>query len=166
MAPAMVRLAELLAPDDTRAIVTPRHAAWLDIGPVDLGADTVTLQRDGLLLAAITPVDAGRLRLSAWRALDGHAIGLLLALAHDAAAPEPVALHSTWQRALAAATDPRHASEQGPSGLAHWERGCGSTHDDGRQSADWQAEEALPTRRAACVAAEIDTFHALRGARR
>ena len=60
--PAMDRLAELLAPDDARDVVSAAGDHWwLEVGPVDLGGKLVTIQRGDALIAAITARDDGRL---------------------------------------------------------------------------------------------------------
>ena len=52
--PALDRLAELIAPDDPRpAIAAGGDTWWLEIGPVDLGAPVITIQRRDQLIAAI-----------------------------------------------------------------------------------------------------------------
>jgi hypothetical protein len=61
--PAMDRLAELLAPDDARDVVSAAGDHWwLEVGPADLGGKPVTIQRGDVLIAAITTRDDGRLR--------------------------------------------------------------------------------------------------------
>ncbi|MGY1457076.1 MULTISPECIES: hypothetical protein [unclassified Luteimonas] len=164
MAPAMARLAELLAPEGTPGIVTAGGGTWLEIGPIDLGADVVTLQRGELLLAAITPRDDGRLRLAAYRPLDGHALRMLLALPRPSTSPGSADQRGHWERAqdAAAGDGPRQAGNEGLSYLAHWTRGLGIA-DDGRELPEWRSQTELPARESGCVAAEIDTFLALSG---
>ena len=44
--PAIDRIAELLAPDDAREVLSAAGEDWwLEIGPVDLNANLVTIQR-------------------------------------------------------------------------------------------------------------------------
>ena len=62
--PAMSRLAELLAPDDGRDVISAAGDHWwVEVGPVDLGDKLVTVQRGDDLIAAIAPRDDGRLRV-------------------------------------------------------------------------------------------------------
>jgi len=65
------RLARQVAPDDGRETVTAAGDNWwIEIGPVDLNAKLVTVQRGDFLIAAISRRDDGRLRVSAYRPLD------------------------------------------------------------------------------------------------
>jgi hypothetical protein len=69
--PAMDRLAGLLAPDDAREVLSASGDDWwLEIGPVDLEASLVTVQRGDDLVAAITRREDGRLRVAVFRPLD------------------------------------------------------------------------------------------------
>lgn len=68
---AMDRIAELLAPDDEREVITAAGDHWwLEIGPLDLNTKLVTIQRGDALIAAITPRNDGRLRVAVFRPLD------------------------------------------------------------------------------------------------
>jgi len=61
---AMDRLARLLAPDDDREVISAAGGNWwLEIGPVDLNAELVTVQRGESLIAAIAAREDGRLRV-------------------------------------------------------------------------------------------------------
>jgi hypothetical protein len=162
MEPAMARLAELLAPDDARDAITAEGKGWsLDIGPVDLAGDVVTLQRVGTLLAAIAPGEEGRLRLAAYRPLDGRAIELLLALAATSDLQPVVPSGAHWQRAWNAAAD--IGKQHGDGSLTHLCRGGvgAAIGDDGGEAVAVRAQHPA-SRRPACVAAEIGTFHMLR----
>lgn len=60
MEPAMDRLAELLAPDDTREVISAAgNHWWLEVGHLDLGGKLITIQRGDALIAAITARDDG-----------------------------------------------------------------------------------------------------------
>lgn len=79
--PAMDRLAELLAPDNAEEVISAAGDDWwLEIGPVDLEAKLVTIQRSGTLIAAITTRDDGRLRVAVFRSLDGKSAERLIEL--------------------------------------------------------------------------------------
>ncbi|QDW66023.1 hypothetical protein [Luteimonas granuli] len=150
MEPAMARLAELLAPDDPReSIIAQGEDWWLELGPVEPEeADALALQRGDALLAAIAPREDGRLRVAAYRPLDGRALEILLALASvPGASAEATDPRTCWERAQEAAsgTGP-HASAL--DGLARLSRGQ-------------PADADLAPRKPACVVAEIGTFHML-----
>ena len=51
---------------------------WLEVGPVDLCMDIVTVQRQRQLIAAIQPREDGRLRVATYCTLDARAILLLI----------------------------------------------------------------------------------------
>lgn len=144
--PAMARLAELLAPDDPRPVLTAQGEDWrLDIGPVDLDAAVVAVQRDDALLAAAAARADGRLRVAAYRPLDARAIGLLLALARAPAV--------TGGTADTAGSD-------GLASLVHWPGGLG-VDAAGREHPHWHAQRGATARSPACVVAELGTFHML-----
>jgi len=165
--PAMARLAELLAPDDPAGILTAEGPDWwLEVGPVDLGGDIVTLQRGDALLAAIAPRDDGRLRVAAYRPLDARAIEALLALAHGGRQlPGQKRPHGHWERARDAAASSRPRANAGSlSHLVRWPSGLGIGHG-GQDVPEWRALAVLEARRPACVVAEINTFDAAGAAR-
>jgi hypothetical protein len=73
--PAMQRLAELLAPGDSREVLTAQGDTWfLELGPVDLSSIIITIQRHDYLIAAIAPRQDFRLRVAAYHPLDAKAI--------------------------------------------------------------------------------------------
>ena len=162
--PAMARLAELLAPDDARDIVTTRGDDWwLEIGTVDLEGELVAIHRGQSLLAAISDRGDGRLRVAAWRPLDADAIRLLVSLAFvPATAAGAADARSSWERALdaSAGRGQQVADGEGRACLAYWRQGPGSG-DDGDVLADWRAQAESQPRRPACVAAEIGTWYTL-----
>jgi hypothetical protein len=168
MEPAMARLAELLAPDDARESVTAEGGDWwIEVGPLDLTGEVIALQRDDTLLAAITARADGRLRMAAWRSLDGHAIGLLLAMARSGPTPGTPDQRTAWQCARDAATAAEQptADAKGLTCLSWWNPGPGNGAGGGEVSG-WRAQADQPVRRPACVAAEIGTFHMRGDARR
>ncbi|TXS93263.1 hypothetical protein [Parahaliea aestuarii] len=126
----------------SRGLAPPRVASderwWLELGPVDSARELITLERDGSMLAALSPTDGGRLRLTAYRPLDGHSLERLLYLA---AHPHPrFGVHmrvNNWQLAVdeAADADNFFASEQGDSYFAHWPGGLGGEGEFGGQTA-------------------------------
>ncbi|MGY0650375.1 hypothetical protein ACW7GZ_00670 [Luteimonas sp. A537] len=148
MEPAMARLAELLAPDDAGECLAAEGAGWwIEIGPVDLGGAVVALQRDDALLAAIAQRADGRLRMAAYRPLDGHSIELLVGLARGDVQLADVPLHA--------------AGEAGLPGLSRWSADPGSGPGLETQPA-WRTQPALAARRPAFVLAEIESWDLLR----
>ena len=80
--PAMARLAQLLAPEDDQSDTASVQGDdwWLELGPVDLDAEIVTIQRDDELVAAIAPREDGRLRVAVFRPLDASSATSLINL--------------------------------------------------------------------------------------
>lgn len=157
--PAMARLATLLAPaDDHRESVTVKGDGWwLEIGPVDLEGEVVTLQRDYEILAAISPRADGRLRAAVFRPLDASSAAKLRALAQR---PDPdgrVCGHAdNWQyaRDIAAAPGQRYVAESDRAYLSDWPHGVGTLHD--QTASPVYLVDRLPTpRRPAEVAIEL-----------
>ena len=69
----MDRLAELVAPDDARDVISATGDHWwIEVRHVDLGGKLVTIQRGDALIAAITARDDGRLRVAVFRPLDAR----------------------------------------------------------------------------------------------
>lgn len=63
--PAMDRLAELLAPNDPRPVLSASGEEWwVEVGPVKLDGPIVTIQRGDKLVAALSATDGGRLSVS------------------------------------------------------------------------------------------------------
>ncbi|MEN1939698.1 hypothetical protein WCE41_02670 [Luteimonas sp. MJ246] len=147
MEPAMARLAELLAPDDARECTAEGEDWWIEIGPVDIDGAIVALQRDDTLLATVTQRGDGRLRMAAYRPLDGRSIELLVGLARGEARLADVPLHAT--------------TDAGLSVLSRWDADPGPG-SGGHTLPAWRAQPALPTRRPACVLAEFGTWDLLR----
>lgn len=163
--PALQRLAELLAPDDSRDVLSAEGEDWwLEIGPVDISVEEmVTIQRDGALIAAIVPRRDGRLRVAAYRPLDAKSLAYLIALSHK---PHPVhgvsMRENNWEYALdsSAANGNHYASAEGLAYLSYWKNGLGISHD-GSILPDWRAQIDLVPRPLTCVVAELGVYYML-----
>ena len=146
---AMERLSELIAGDDARPLITARGEDWwIEIGPVDAAAECISMRRGDSLLALLANRGDGRLRLAAFRPLDGSAIATLLALSRIDGDDGAASAAQAWARARATAD------------------ASGATPDDDttpflvhQPAADVGDARA---RRPACVAAELSTWDALR----
>lgn len=151
--PAMQRLLELLStPTSEASIEAEAEAWWLEIGPVPLDQELITINRNGYLLGAMRPNEEGRLIASSFRPLDAHTLRLLTRLS---ARPHPrhgVAMRSSnWEYALdsAVTADNFYASNHDLPYLTH------------RASGIWgQDIEAHP---AAHTAMQLDIFSKLNG---
>jgi hypothetical protein len=165
--PALSRLAELLAPEDPRQIVTVEGDDWwLELGPVNLEAEIVTLQRGGHLLAAIAPRADRLLRVAAYRPLDGAAIQCLIALGR---VPHPVHGVSmgrdSWEYALdsACGNGQFYASIEGRCYLSWWGYGLGLSEDRSLVP-EWRAQLGLEPRAPRLVATELGVYYSLASA--
>jgi hypothetical protein len=163
--PAMARLARLLAPDDdTRDTVTAiGDDWWLELGPVDLAGEIVTIQRDNELVVAIARRDDGRLRAAAFRPLDASSANKLLILAQNPHPDGGVCMReNNWEYALDASAGmaQAYAAEEGSAYFSYWQRGIGTFHD-GKTSAIFRAHRNLAARRSAEVAIELGLHYEL-----
>jgi hypothetical protein len=100
--PRIDRLAELIAKDEGRnEIVAIGNNWWLEIRLVDLNRKIVTIQRSDELIAALSPTSDGRLRVSAFRALDAKSLRYSISLGQ---VPHPEAgvcmRENNWEYAL------------------------------------------------------------------
>jgi hypothetical protein len=131
--PAMDRLAELLAPDDARDVMSVASDHWwLEVGPVDLGGKLVTIQRGDALIAAITARDDGRLRVAVFRPLDAKSAEYLIGLGQVPHPEHGVCMReNNWEYALdcSAGSGNYYAADRGEAYLSYWEKGLGISHD-------------------------------------
>ena len=124
--PAMVRLAEILAPDDPREYLTAQGDTWfLELGPVNPRETLVTIQRGNALIAAIAPRDDYRLRVAIYRPPDAKAIRYLLELGKTPHPEYGVCMRdNNWEYALDHANHDfasAMACERGESYLSYWQ---------------------------------------------
>jgi hypothetical protein len=162
--PAMDRLAELLAPDDAREIISAAGDHWwLEIGPVDLGAKLVTIQRGGALTAAITAREDGRLRVAVFRPLDAKSAEYLIGLGQVPHPEHGVCMReNNWEYALdsSVGNGNYYAASRGEAHLSYWEKGLGISFD-GSEVPGWGKQLGLVARPAARVVAELGIYYTL-----
>jgi len=104
--PAMLRLAELLAPYDDRPEVSAAGDTWwLELGDLNLHSPLIAIERDGEIVAATSKREDGRLRATAFRPLDGKSANMLISLSLK---PHPVhgvsMRENNWEFALDSAS--------------------------------------------------------------
>ncbi len=164
--PAMNRIAELLAPDDTRDVISAAGDHWwLEIGPLDLSAKLVTIQRGDALIAAITPRNDGRLRVAVFRPLDAKSAEYLIGLGQVPHPEHGVCMReNNWEYALdcSAGNGNNYAADRGEAYLSYWEKGLGISWD-GSDVPEWRKQIHLVARPAAHVATELGVYYALSG---
>lgn len=156
--PAMNRLAQLVAPDDLRPLLSATGEEWwLEVGPVDLCRPIVTIQRSDQLIAAMTATDRGCLRIAAYRPLDAKSASYLTGLAVKPHGEHGVCMReNNWEYALdcSAGSGNFYTFTRGEAHLSNWVDGIGMV-SDGTQNAHWLAMSGLTSRPAAVVVAEL-----------
>jgi ADP-ribosylglycohydrolase len=164
--PAMSRLAQLLAPNDNQEVISAAGEDWwLEIGPVDLRARLVTIQRGEHLIAAISPRDDGRLRVAVFRPLDAKSAEYLTGLGR---VPDPVhgvcMRENNWEYALdcSAGTGNAYAAMAGEAHLSYWEKGLGLSWDD-TEVPQWRQQMNLSPRPASEALVDLGVHHSLTG---
>lgn len=162
--PAMDRLAELLAPDDAREVISAAGDHWwLEIGPVDLGTKLVTIQRGDALVAAITAREDGRLRVAVFRPLDAKSAEYLIGLGQVPHPEHGVYMReNNWEYALdcSAGNGNYYAADRGEAYLSYWEKGLGISWD-GSDVLEWRHQRNLVARPAARVVTELGIYYTL-----
>ena len=164
--PAMDRMAELLAPDDARDVVSAAGDHWwLEVGPVELGGKLVTIQRGDALIAAITARDDGRLRVAVFRPLDAKSAEYLIGLGQVPHPEHGVCMReNNWEYALdcSVGNGNYYAADRGDAYLSYWEKGLGISWD-GSNVPEWRKQLDLVARPAARVVAELGVYYTLSG---
>lgn len=160
--PAMERLAQILAPDDPRPVLSATAQEWwLEVGPVSINGPIVTIQRGNKLIAALTPTDGGRLRVAAYRPLDAKSAKYLTDLAMKPHAEHGVCMReSNWEYAVdcSAGNGNFYAFTRGEPYLSYWERGL-SQVSDGTVQPQWTAMKSLLSRPPSMVVAELGIYY-------
>jgi hypothetical protein len=163
--PAMARLAQLLAPADdlSETASVQGDEWWLELGPVDLDGELVTIQRDDELVAAIKPRADGRLRVAVYRPLDASSAASLINLSRHPDEDGKVNLRDNhWEYAKDASCSMGqvYAAEAGDSYLSYWQFGMGILHDRS-ESPVFRPQRTLTSRRPAEVATELGIYYEL-----
>jgi hypothetical protein len=163
--PAMARLATLLAPDDDRrdTVTVIGDEWWLELGPVDLAGEIVTIQRDDELVVALACRADGRLRAAAYRPLDASSANKLIILAQNPHPDGGVCMReNNWEYAkdASAGMAQAYAAEEGSAYFSYWAHGIGR-YDNGTDSPIFRAHRNLTPRRPAEVATELGLHYEL-----
>lgn len=157
----------MLAPEDARELIdVAGDTWWLEIGPVDLGKEIVTIQRKDLLIAALCPREDGRLRVAAYRPLDARSADMLISLGVHPHPEHGVCMReNNWEYALDSSVGLGnfYACEQGLSYRSWWEHGIGISNT-GEIDPDWRAMLGLAPRRPAKLAIELGVRYSMREA--
>lgn len=164
--PAMDRLAQFVAPDDPRPVLSATGENWwLEVGPVDLNGPIVTVQRCDVLIAAMAATKGGRLRVASYRPLDGKSANYLLSLGLKPYLEYGVCMRANnWEYALdcSAGSGNYYAAERGEAYLSYWQSGIGNIAD-GSKDLHWLAMSNLTSRVASLTVAELGIQYSLSG---
>ncbi len=157
--PAIETLSEILAPSHIPEIASVvGENWWLELGPVDLSDELVTIQRENQLIAAMTRRKDGRLRLAVYRPLDARSADALTSLGVNPHTDGTVAMRdNNWEYALdasASSIGQMMAAEAGQSYKSYWEKGLGISHDDS-EIPEWLQQRELRHRPNQLVAVEL-----------
>jgi hypothetical protein len=162
--PALDRLAAILGPEDTRLVLTASGDNWwVEMGPVDLAGPLVTIQRGDELIATMSPIDGGRLRVAAYRPLDAKSAEYIIGLARKSHPEHGVCMRANnWEYALdcSAAMGNFYAYMRGEAYLSYWANGIGLA-SDGTQDMHWLAMRELSSRPPAIVVTELGVYYSL-----
>ena len=150
------RLVHQLLPADILEVVG--DSWWLEIGPVDLGAELIAIHREEDLVAVIAPRVDGRLRVATFRPLDARSAGMLIGLGLKPHQNGTVAMRpNNWEYALdcsAPSISKAYAQERKESYLAYWQYGFGR-YQDGSETVGSRAINDLDVRPSALTAVEL-----------
>ncbi len=164
--PAMDRLSQMLSPDDAREVISAAGDHWwIEVGPLDLGAKLITVQRGDALIAAITTREDGRLRVAVFRPLDGKSAEYLTGLGQVPNPEHGVCMReNNWEYALdcSAGNGNYYAADQGEAYLSYWEKGLGVSWD-GAEVPVWLEQKNLVARPASRVVTELGIYSKLSG---
>ena len=143
--------------DDSECIQVAGDNWWLELGPVDLGAKLVTIQRNDKLIAAITPRDDGRLRVAVFCELDDKSKDYLKGLGQTPHPEHGVCMReNNWEYALdcSAGGGNNYAADKGEAYLSYWNRGIGVSYDDS-MVIEWFIYRLFSARSSTDVALEL-----------
>jgi hypothetical protein len=144
--PAMQRLTELVTVHSAQETMIAQGDQFrVEAGPIDLGKDIVTIQREGRLLAAFQPRGDGTLRVAAYYPLGAKSIRYITGLSMRPAPDGSVAMRpNNWEYALdcSAGMGNVYSSNEGVPYLSRWEFGLGVS-SDGSDVEPWIEQTGL-----------------------
>lgn len=160
--PAMDRIAQILAPDDPRPVLSATGEEWwVELGIVDLGNKIVTIQRGKKLIAAMAPTPDGRLRVSSFRPLDAKSARYIVNMARKPHPEHGVCMReNNWEYALdcSAANSNFYAFERGQAYLSYWEHGIGLMADKTIDH-QWWAMRQIQSRLPCLAVTELGIYY-------
>ena len=159
--PAMSALLEILASDDSKMESTVEGDDWaLQLGPVDLTKKIVTIQRGGRVLAALSPLEDERLRLSIYAPLDADSLRKIYIMS---AKELCMSYHSNWEVAFTLGNKFYQSSIRNDAGKSYtstWEYGLGLDSNQEKREDYFQQRNITPAR-AAVAATQLGVCYEL-----
>lgn len=160
--PALDRLAQLVAPQDPRHVLAAAGEEWwIEVGPVDLAGPIVTIQRGIKLIAAMSAIEGGRLRVATYRPLDAKSAEYIIGLSRRPHPEYGVNMReNNWEYALDCSVGAGnfYAFERGEAHLSYWENGLGFVFD-GTKDLNWLIMRDLSCRAPALVVTELGVHY-------
>lgn len=156
-------MAKVAPPDDRETLSAEGEDFWLEVGPVDLEGDIVTVQRQDRLIAAMTGRPDGRLRICLLSPPEAKTANYLLGLSRK---PGPNGLfnmrETNWQLAVESTGGfgSMYAADAGVTYLSRWEFGLGISMT-GEKIDPWFGQRQLSRIPSALVVGAIGTCYAL-----
>ncbi len=121
---------------DGDCLVLASQRWWLQLGPVDPGRELIAIEREGYLIAALAPVEGGRLGLAVFRPLDAYSLSLICRLGAHLHPRLGVEMRvNNWELTLDCAVGSEAVADgSGRATLGYWPRGLhGIIADDARR---------------------------------
>jgi ADP-ribosylglycohydrolase len=157
-------MSELITRGDQGEVISASGQNWwLEIGPVDLNRELVTVQHGSELIAAITPRPDGRLRVAVYRSLDSQRAAFLTSVGQVPHPEKGVNMRkNNWEFALdcSAHMGQYYAAERGDAYLSYWAKGLGVSLD-GTEVSMWRKQMNLQVRSAAQVIDDLSVYFPL-----
>jgi ADP-ribosylglycohydrolase len=157
-------MSELITRGDQGEVISASGQNWwLEIGPVDLNRELVTVQHGSELIAAITPRPDGRLRVAVYRSLDSERAAFLTSVGQVPHPEKGVHMRkNNWEFALdcSAHMGQYYAAERGEAYLSYWAKGLGVSLD-GTEVSMWRKQMNLQVRSAAQVIDDLSVYFPL-----
>jgi len=159
---AMTELTTIVAPHEDHAYINAQGDEWFIVcGVVDLKDEIVTIQRGDHLVAAIRPLQDGRLIFSAYRPLDAKSAAYLLGLSIKPGPDNRVCMRdNNWEYALdcSAGMGNMYASERGEAYLSYWQYGLGLSND-GKIVEEWYKQRTLEPIKPKYTAIQLGVYY-------
>ena len=159
-------LAHTITPDDNRDIITARGDDWwIELGPVNMDGEMVTIQRKNKLIAIIQPTNHGRLRVSTYTMLDKRCLSILIGASMMPHPQFGVCMReNNWEyiKDQSALMSNVYQDRAGNSYLSYWNLGLGISNN--KDIIDmWYSQRKLNRIKPNIIATELGIYYMLSG---